>query len=117
MQFNKWDVWWAFVPLEENNNELLHRPVLVIRDADDKDNQEIFVLSYKITSHEPRKNYLGELRIIDYEEAGLPLKSTLRLSKKLLLSSKLFDEKIAKLSVNDQKRVETELLKLQNAQN
>lgn len=33
MQFNKWDVWWAFVPLEENNNELLHRPVLVIRDT------------------------------------------------------------------------------------
>ena len=23
MQFNKWDVWWAFVPLEENKNELL----------------------------------------------------------------------------------------------
>lgn len=116
MLFKKWDVWWAFVPLEENKNELLHRPVLVIRDTDDKDSQEIFVLSYKITSHEPRENYLGELRIVDYEEAGLPLKSTLRLSKKLLLPSKLFDEKIGKLSINDQKRVENALIELQNEQ-
>ena len=113
MLFNKWDVWWEFVPLEENKNELLHRPVLVIKDTDNKENQEIFVLSYKITSHEPRNDFPGELRIEDYKEAGLPLKSILRLSKKLLLSSSLFDEKIGKLSLNDQMRVESELIKME----
>ncbi|MBR1453031.1 MAG: hypothetical protein IJ593_00070 [Lachnospiraceae bacterium] len=114
MFYNKWDLWWAYVPLEENKNELLHRPVLVMKDTNDSSNKEIYILSYKVTSHVPRNGYLGELEILDYKDAGLPMKSTLRLSKKLLLPSKLFDEKIGRLSEKDQIRVENELINMNN---
>lgn len=91
----KWDIWLANVRFEDNPEEYKLRPVLVI------DKQNMFILSFKMTSHSPRQNFHGEYSIKYYKEAGLIKPTVIRLSKKLLLLENEFIHKIGRLHPYD----------------
>ena len=60
----KWEIWLAKVRFEDKPNESKLRPVLVI------DKEDIYILSFKMTSHEPRQNYFGEYSIKFFKKLG-----------------------------------------------
>lgn len=91
----KWDIWLANVRFEDNPEETKLRPVLVI------DKQNMFILSFKMTSHTPRQNFYGEYSIKYYKEAGLIKPTVIRLSKKLLLLENEFIHQIGRLHPYD----------------
>lgn len=91
----KWEIWLANVRFEDKPDEYKLRPVLVI------DKENIYFLSFKMTSHKPRDNYFGEYSIQFFQEAGLKKPTVIRLSKKLLLLEKEFINKIGKLHPYD----------------
>lgn len=87
----KWEIWLANVRFEDNPEESKLRPVLII------DKQNMFILSFKMTSHEPRQKYFGEYAIRFFKEAGLRKPTVIRLSKKLALLENEFKHKIGRL--------------------
>ena len=87
----KWEIWLANVRFEDKPNESKLRPVLVI----DKD--DIYILSFKMTSHEPRQNDFRDYSIKFFQEAGLHKPTVIRLSKKLALLENEFVHKIGRL--------------------
>lgn len=91
----KWEIWLANVRFEDKPDEYKLRPVLVI------DKENIYFLSFKMTSHKPRDNYFGEYSIQFFQEAGLKKPTVIRLSKKLLLLEKEFINKIGRLHPYD----------------
>lgn len=91
----KWEIWLANVRFEDKPDEYKLRPVLVI------DKENIYFLSFKMTSHKPRDNYFGEYSIQFFQEAGLKKPTVIRLSKKLLLLENEFINKIGRLHPYD----------------
>ena len=87
----KWDISLAYVRFEDSPDEAKLRQVLVI------DNKDIYILSFKMTSHLPRQNYYGEYPIKYYKNAGLVKPTVIRLSKKLALLENDFKHKIGRL--------------------
>lgn len=98
MTIDPWSLWWAEVEYE-NHDGIKRRPVLVISD------EEIYILSYKITSHEAR-NQWGEYEITNWQSAGLTMPSTVRLSQPLCLPRASFVKKIG-----DMHPIDIELIK------
>ena len=88
-----WDLWWAEVEYEHHDGSK-RRPVLVIS-AD-----EVYVLSYKITSHEAR-NQWGEYEIVQWQSAGLPKPSTVRMTQVYKLPRTALKKKIGRLKPID----------------
>ncbi|MBR5179581.1 MAG: type II toxin-antitoxin system PemK/MazF family toxin [Lachnospiraceae bacterium] len=86
-EMNRWEIWEADVPFQEGNGSKL-RPVLILSD------QEVFALSLKMTSHEPRyKKMEGEYEIYRWQEAGLEKPTVIQCSKKLKLDKSRFTSK------------------------
>lgn len=90
-----WEIRLAQVRFEDNPKVTKNRPVLVI------DEENGYVLSLKITSHPPRRNFEKEYEIIKWEQAGLNKKSTIRASKVLKMKNKDFIHKIRRLGAAD----------------
>ncbi len=86
------------------------RPVVVGR----VDEGLACVLVVKVTGHGPRPEYPGEVRIEDWEEAGLGKPSTARCSKTMLVPSDAFASQIryGRLSTRDELAVESALREL-----
>lgn len=95
MTTNKWEIWLAKVPFEEDLRKRKKRPVLVL------DEDEVIVLSFKLTSHTVRSNYLGEYAIIKWREAGLMKPSVIRCSQLLRLRKRALIRKLGKLQLED----------------
>ena len=93
MTIEPWDLWWAEVKYEDHEGSK-RRPVLIVS-AD-----EVYVLSYKITSHESR-NQWGEYEIVQWQTAGLPKPSTVRLTQPYNLPRSSLKKKIGKLTPID----------------
>lgn len=91
----KWEVWLAKVAFEDNPAEAKIRPVLVI------DKKEAYIISFKMTSHEPRQAFCGEYSIQFFKEAGLIKPTVIRLSKKLSLLKDDFIKKLGRLHPYD----------------
>ncbi|WP_242347400.1 type II toxin-antitoxin system PemK/MazF family toxin [Mucispirillum schaedleri] len=87
----KWEIWLAYIRFEDNPDKSKLRPVLVM------DKENMYILSFKMTSHIPRQNYYGEYPIKYYKDAGLVKPTVIRLSKKLLLLENEFVNKIGRL--------------------
>ena len=64
------------------------------------------VLSVKITKHQPRATDPYDIPILYWEEAGLRLASTARVSKVMLLSKDSFIFQIGNLCEEDIERIE-----------
>lgn len=92
---NKWDIWLARVPFEEDRRRYKKRPVLVL------DEDEAIVLSFKITSHSARTSYQGEYTILHWREAGLAKPSVIRCSQLLRLRKRAFIKGLSKLQPDD----------------
>lgn len=88
---NRWEIWFAKVKFEDDPSKIKNRPVLVV------DQQHAYIVSIKITTHDPRPEFWGELRINKWHEAGLDKPSVLRLSQKLPLIESDFIHKIGRL--------------------
>lgn len=92
----QWEVWSAKFAFEDDPNNVKTRPVLVL------ENKELYpILTAKITKHSARRNYSGEYEIKEWQEIGLRVPSTIRLSKRLLLQEADFNSKIGKLKPID----------------
>lgn len=87
-------------PLEEDPTRILNRPVIVL------DENLLGVLSVKITKHQPRATDPYDIPILYWEEAGLRLASTARVSKVILLPRDNFIFRIGNLCREDMERVE-----------
>lgn len=96
----KGEVWFVEFPLEEDPNRILNRPVVVL------DENILGVLSVKITKHQPRATDPYDIPILYWEEAGLRLASTARVSKVMLLSKDSFIFRIGNLCQKDTERIE-----------
>ena len=96
----KWDIQLAKVPFEEDNNIIKKRPVLIL------DNKVSVILSFKMTSKNPRNNFAGEYKIIEWEKAGLRKPSTVRCSKLLKLNEEYYIKYIGKLQIQDIKNIQ-----------
>ena len=88
------------------------RPVVVITSKEFS--SVTLVLSIKITSHPVRKNYPGEVELLDWAEAGLPKPSTARCSKLARVPIDQFTDKTlyGRLSHRDARRIYEVLLNL-----
>lgn len=91
----RWEIWLASVAYEDNPDVCKLRPVLVT------EQQELFIISYKMTSHTPRDNYFGEYLLINWQESGLIKPTTVRLNKILKLKQSDFKKYIGKLTYLD----------------
>lgn len=108
MIFHKGEVWFAEFPLEENPLQTINRPVIIL------DENTLGVLSVKITKHAPRQEDPYDVPIIYWQEAGLRLSSTARVSKVLLLSRDNFIFQIGELCADDLQRIEQMYYKFLN---
>ena len=87
IDMERWEIWEADVPFEEGKGSK-KRPVLVLSE------NEIYVLSLKMTSHEPRYNRMeGEYEIMRWQEAGLDKPTVIQCSKILKLDRSRFTGK------------------------
>ena len=62
---------------DDNPSKRKERPAVVALVCKD----EGFAMLVKVTSHAPRENFPGELRLLDWEQEGLDHESTARCSK------------------------------------
>ena len=86
----KWEVWLASVRFDDSK-EIKTRPVVIYED------KIAYIISFKVTSHEPRKNFIGEYQLKNWKAAGLKKKSVVRLHKKLKMYESDFIKKIGDL--------------------
>lgn len=98
---NRGEVWFVEFPVEEIAGKTTNRPVVVL------DEYLLEVLSVKITKHKPRKDDLYDIPILYWEEAGLRLASTARVSKTRMLIKDNFLYQLGKLCEYDLNRIET----------
>lgn len=98
--FNEGEVWFVEFPLEEDPNQSINRPVVVL------DEDKLGVLSVKITKHSVRENDPYDTPILYWQEANLKLASTARVSKVMILNPDNFIFKIGDLNPDDLKKIE-----------
>ncbi len=98
--FCEGEVWFVEFPLEENPNQTINRPVVVL----DEDN--LGVLSVKITKHAVRSEDPYDTPILYWQQANLRLASTARVSKVMNLQADDFIFKIGNLHPDDLERIE-----------
>lgn len=98
--FCEGEVWFVEFPLEENPNQTINRPVVVL------DEDSLGVLSVKITKHAVRDEDPYDTPILYWQEANLRLASTARVSKVMNLQADDFIFKIGDLHPDDLERIE-----------
>lgn len=98
--FHEGEVWFVGFPLEERPNEILNRPVVVL----DEDN--LGVLSVKVTKHKVREEDPYDTPILYWQQAHLRFTSTARVSKVMNLDPDAFIMKIGDLHPDDLEKIE-----------
>lgn len=95
-KYNRWEIWEADVPFEEGKGSK-RRPILILSEED------CFIISLKMTSHEPRyKELEGEFEIMKWKEAGLKKPTVIQCSRKLKLKEEMMTGKqYGRLSATD----------------
>lgn len=112
-QLNVGEVWFVKFPYEEDPSNYSKRPVIIL----DVDEEELKVLSVKVTKHKARENDDYDTPILYWQEAKLRFKSTARVSKTLYIPKGLFIHKIGELHEDDLKTIQNVFIKYINNQN
>ncbi len=94
-----YDVWQLVFEFEDQPGVVKRRPVVIGA----VDGEHAVVLAIKVTGHGPRKEFPGEVRILDWEQAGLEKPSVARCSKTLIAPFEAFEgqRRYGALSDND----------------
>lgn len=92
---NAGEVWFVNFPLEEDPNQFLSRPVVVLNV------ETLQVLSVKVTKTEPRDNGEFDTPIVYWEYANLRFKSTARVSKTIHIPITEFKYRLGSLHPDD----------------
>lgn len=90
----RWDLYWADVPFEDDPSQKKLRPVVIMRDM------VVYVLTLKVTSHDKRENDPYEYELLEWQEAGLYEPSVVRI-KLSQLKPEAFHGRIGRLSAAD----------------
>lgn len=98
--YNKGEVWFVGFPLEEDPNQILNRPVVVL------DEDTLGVLSVKVTKHKVRAEDPYDTPILYWQQAHLRFASTARVSKVMTLNPEAFLMKIGDLHPDDLLQIE-----------
>jgi len=72
---NRWDVYWADVPFDEDKTQNKRRPVIIAKD------EEVYVLVIRMTSHEARTYDPYDYTLKEWQFAGLEKASVVRIRK------------------------------------
>ena len=110
-KFNKGEVWFVVFPFEEDTSKFTNRPVIVL------DEDTLGVLSVKVTKHKVRDSDPFDTPILYWEQAGLRVASTARISKVMNLRADDFICIIGKLHPDDLKKIEEAYIKFMSEQN
>ena len=89
------DVWYAHFPFADDPTQSKSRPVIVIDLSDDV----ATVLSIMVTTHAPRDYY--DIRVHDYQSAGLHKPSVARISQTREIPESYFEYQIGTLTLRD----------------
>ena len=92
-KFEAWDICWAYVKYEEIDEEK-RRPVILLKDG------SALVVGLYVTSKPPRPGY-NDYPLVDWEKEGLPVRSTVRLEKRLRIPKDKILSKIGKVTQRD----------------
>lgn len=98
--FKEGEVWFVGFPLEEDDTQIINRPVVVL------DEDKLEVLSVKVTKHKVRSADPYDTPILYWQQANLRLASTARVSKVMNLQPEDFIFKIGDLHPDDLDRIE-----------
>ncbi len=98
----KWEVWYAMVFFEDNPTVGKKRPVIVCG------SDEVYIIAYKVTGR-PVEHEM-EYALLDLQDAGLDVESTVILSKKLQIIRSDMLVKLGRLSVRDMMRIKVKLM-------
>ncbi len=93
-EFKRWDVWWANFKYQESDI-FKDRPVIILEE------NNLTVLSIKLTTKEPREYDPLDYKIQFWEEANLRKPSTARISKVAVVSKMSFRKYIGRLVLKD----------------
>ena len=96
-KYNIGEVWWLNLPFSDQNKKK-HRPAVVI------DGNRIAVLAMYVTSKNKPNPY--SIKITDWEQAGLPKESWVRIDRVVQIEEVDIDLKIGELSVHDLQKIE-----------
>lgn len=92
---NRWDIYWADVPFEDNPQLSKIRPVIVCAD------RKVYVLAVKVTTHEKREINPYDYSLIFWRESGLPSESVVRIDKLSQLPPSAFGSFIGRVNPAD----------------
>lgn len=104
------EVWRLAFVYEDQPDVIKERPTIV----GVVDSVHGFALVVKLTSHGPRPEFPGEIRIVDWKQAGLEKPSTARCSKTMLVPLGAFEgaRRYGALSQGDADAIESALRSL-----
>lgn len=107
-----YEVWRLPFEFDDKPGIFKNRPVIV--GAIEESTVEVFIVSVKVTSHQPRPDFPGEVALRDWKEAGLSKPSTARCSHVARLPKSFFEGRLkyGKLSDRDAAAVDAALLEL-----
>lgn len=92
---NQWDIWLTEFPLEEDNSQSISRPVIVLSV------KPMWIMSVKVTKHNPRENDPYDIEIKKWKESGLNYPSTARVAKSNKLHISNFKKYLGQLHSDD----------------
>lgn len=101
------EVWYAHIPKEENENEIMRNRPCVIVDNDDSGGFHII----KLTTHEPRLYDPFDVLLKDWRECGLTKQSTARVSTFQKLDIEQIDNLKGILSERDREAIIESLMR------
>lgn len=108
---NRWDVYWAEVPFEEDPSQSKRRPVVIAKD------NTLYVLTLRVTSQAARANDPYDVPLLHWQYANLTQPSVVRVKKIAQLKPQYVFDRIGRLHPADIIEIQSRMQKLQAERN
>ena len=92
---NRWEIYWANAPFEDQPQLSKSRPVIICVD------KKVYALVIKVTSHDKRDHSPFDYSLVYWKECGLACESVVRVDKLSQLPPSAFGDYIGKLHPAD----------------
>lgn len=100
---NRWDVYWADVPFEDDPTQSKVRPVIIAKDS------TVYVLTMRVTTHAPRDYDPYDYSLIEWQYANLSAPSVVRIRKLAKLPPEKILSHIGRLHPSDMLGIQTKM--------